>query len=395
MPHTHPRRILLAVTGLFPQIVTETLYALGVQPASVASAAVGGSMQAFDDGPAPAAAVTETTCAPFIPTEIHLLTTAEGARLARTALLHADGGQFHALLADYPQLGLPHFDEEHIHVIRDGNAQALTDIRTPAENAAAADTITTLMAELTSDPQAALHVSIAGGRKTMGFYLGYAFSLFARPQDELSHILVSAPFESHPEFFFPPASPKRLATRDGQHIDTADASVTLARIPVVRLRHGQPHALLDGRASFNDTVAAIQQSLEPPRLRIWLTQQRVLCGEREVRLAPALLAWLLWWAQHTHAGRGGQNWRNADEQAFLQIYQQVVGLHSDAWEKASARLNQGMEKEFFEQNNSKLERALKDQLGLAATPYLLVTSGKRPHTSRSLRLPPEAIELHT
>ena len=27
---THPRRILLAVTGLSPQIVTETLYALAV-----------------------------------------------------------------------------------------------------------------------------------------------------------------------------------------------------------------------------------------------------------------------------------------------------------------------------------------------------------------------------
>ena len=49
-PAAYPRRILLAVTGLSPQIVTETLHAL----------AVGGEQ-------------------PFVPTEIHLITTAEGA----------------------------------------------------------------------------------------------------------------------------------------------------------------------------------------------------------------------------------------------------------------------------------------------------------------------------
>ena len=67
--HQHPRRILLAVTGLSPQIVTETLYALALtrEPA-------------------------------FIPTEVHLLTTADGAKFARAALLHPDGGQFQALL---------------------------------------------------------------------------------------------------------------------------------------------------------------------------------------------------------------------------------------------------------------------------------------------------------
>lgn len=365
----YPRRILLAVTGLYPQVVTETLYALAVQPSQPSQ--------------------------PFIPTEVHLLTTAEGARLARTALLHPDGGQFHALLANYPQLGRPVFDEAHIHLIHDASGQPLTDIRTPQENAHAADTITALMADLTLDPQAALHVSIAGGRKTMGFYLGYAFSLFARPQDELSHVLVSSPFESHPEFFFPPATPRRLATRDGQHLDTADAQVTLAHIPVVRLRHGQPQALLAGHASFNDTVAAIQHSLAPPRLHIRLAEREVRCGDKPVTLPPALLAWLAWWAQQHLAGRGAQSWRTANAQDYLHLYRRTVGQDAEAYEKTALRLREGMEKEFFEQNNAKLARALKEQLGeMSATPYLLTTSGKRPHTTRSLGLPPEAIDLH-
>lgn len=364
---THPRRILLAVTGLSPQILTETLYALGVAP---------GAGQGT-----------------FIPTEIHLVTTAQGAEIARTSLLHPDGGAFHALLADYPQLGRPAFDASRIHVIRGADGLPLADIRTPDENAAAADSITALVSELTRDESAALHVSIAGGRKTMGFYLGYAFSLFARPQDELSHVLVSSPFESHPEFFYPPATPKRLATRDGQHIDTRDARITLARIPVVRLRHGQPQALLAGQASFGDTVAAIQQSLAPPHLFIDLKRQIAECGSTPVKLPPAALAWLAWHAQNALNGHAAQSWRSANAAAYLQLYERVVTIDAVAYENAQKRLAGGMEKAFFEENNAKLERALKRQLGLAAAPYLLLASGKRPNTTRGLALAPDAIDL--
>lgn len=361
----YSRRILLAVTGLSPQVVTETLYALALDAQ-----------------------------APFVPTEVHLLTTSIGKDLARTALLHPDGGQFPALLADYPQIGKPVFDESHIHVIQATDGTALPDIRTPAENAAAADAITALMAELTRDDDAALHVSIAGGRKTMGFYLGYAFSLFARPQDRLSHVLVSSPFESHPEFFYPPAQPRRLSTRDNKYIDTADAAVTLAEIPVVRLRHGLPKALQSGHSRFNETVEALQQSFAPPQLYLDLGEKTARCGSRLIRLPPALLAWLAWWAQSASRGEALQGWRDADAPSYLDLYQRVVGIDAVAYEKTAKRLKDGMEKDFFEQNNSKLEKALKEQLGPGAAPYLLVTEGKRPHTRRGLSLPAHAITLN-
>ena len=364
-PAAYPRRILLAVTGLSPQILTETLYALAVA-----------------DAPG------------FIPTEIHLLTTTTGRDLARTALLHPDGGQFHALLDDYPQIGQPTFDKQHIHVIIGPDGAPLVDIRTPEENASAANAITALVAELTRDEAAALHVSIAGGRKTMGFYLGYAFSLYARPQDRLSHVLVSSPFESHPDFFFPPTKPRRLTTRDNKHIDTAEAVVTLAEIPVVRLRHGIPEELLHGRAGFSETVEALQESFAPPRLFIDLTQKKVICGKREVELPPALLAWLAWWANNAISGNPMWHWRNADTQAYLDLYTRVVGQDAEALEKTSERLRDGMEKAFFIENNSKLKTALRKQLGPAASPYLLTTAGKRPTTQCGLVLPPEAITLN-
>jgi len=363
-PAQFRRRILLAVTGLSPQILTETLYAL--------------------------AAVESPS---FVPTEIYLLTTASGRDLARTALLHPDGGQFHALLADYPQIGQPSFDESRIHVIRAADGRALPDIRTPDENAAAADAITALVAEMTRDDDAALHVSIAGGRKTMGFYLGYAFSLYARPQDRLSHVLVTPPFESHPDFFFPPATPRRLTTRDNKHLDSAEAEVTLAEIPVVRLRHGLPEGLLLGHAGFNETVRAVQESFAPPRLTINLAARRVSCGGRDVHLPPAPLSWLAWWASNAASGRAMLHWRDADAKTYLDIYARVVGRDADALEKARKRLREGMEKDFFEQNNAKLERTLRQQLGPAATPYLLARDGTRPHTRRGLSLHAEAIEL--
>ncbi len=362
-PHEFSRRILLCVTGLSPQVVTETLYALA------------------------------HAAPPFLPTEVHLVTTSEGARLAKAALLHPDGGQFHALLADCPALGEPAFAEENIHLIAGPDGAPLADIRTPEENACAADAITAVMAALTRDEDAALHVSIAGGRKTMGFYLGYAFSLYARPQDRLSHVLVSAPFESHPEFFFPPAKPKRLATKDGRHLDTADAKVTLAEIPVVMLRHGLPEALRAGRAGYVETVSALNASFGPPRLEIDLARRQARFGGRPVRLKPSELAWLAFWAQTALDGRPMRGWRDIDPAEYLRPYARIVGIDAVAFEQAQRRLKNGMEKEFFEEKNSKLEAALGTALGPAAAPYLLGHTGKKPNMRRGLTLPADAIRL--
>ena len=363
-PSSYARRILLIVTGMSPQVVTETLYALAVQ------------------------------AEPFIPTEIHLLTTKEGKQRAKDSLLHTDCGQFYAILQNYPQIGQPVFSEDFIHVITAPDGTALPDIRTPEENAAAADGITAKVAELTLDAASALHVSIAGGRKTMGFYLGYAFSLFARPQDKLSHVLVSSPFESHPDFYFPPVKPRRLPMQGGAHIDTARAEITLAEIPVVRLRHGLPQELQDGKASYNETVAAVQASLAPPHLTLWLAARKVRCGEHEFALSPALAAWLAFWMKAAQQGKPLQSWREADAENFLALYQYVVGEDAAALDNACKRLAKGMEKEFFQENNAKLERAFKKTLGeLAAKPYLLASVGRRPNVRRGLGLLPEAITL--
>jgi adenosine deaminase len=147
-PHAFPRRVLLAATGLSPQVVTETVYAVAVrrEPA-------------------------------FLPTEIELITTREGAQRAELALLSGDPGWFHRLRADY---ALPpiEFETQRIHGLADADGAPLDDIRSPADNLRAADEITERVRLLTADPGCALHVSLAGGRKTMSADLQTAGSLF-------------------------------------------------------------------------------------------------------------------------------------------------------------------------------------------------------------------------
>lgn len=369
-PQDYPCRLLVAVTGLSPQIVTETVYALAV---------------AHDP--------------PFVPTGIRVLTTVEGAERAKLSLLHPESGWFHRLREDYALPGIA-FGPEHIHVLRDADDRPLDDIRTPEDNTRAADTITGLIRELTRDEDCALHVSIAGGRKTMGFYLGYALSLYGRPQDRLSHVLVSAPYESHPEFYYPTPRSRVIYTPSPHNrpYDTRDAGVTLAEIPFVRLREGLDPGLMEGTASFSAAVAEAQRAIAPPELVIDLSGRRVRAGGRTIKLSPLLLAFLAWMASRQ---KRREDWvacptegvsERDHAEAFLAQYRKVLGKMGDD-ERTAARLSQGMDRDFFNQTKSKLHRRLKAALGRQAAPYLIQKKSQERSWRYGLDLSPSAIRF--
>ena len=366
-PRTCSRRILLAVTGLSPQIVTETLYALAI-----------------------------ATDPPFIPTEIHLVTTAEGAERARLALLSDKLGWFHRLCLDYALPPIA-FDATHIHVLRDTDGRPMSDIRSPQDNLACADFITEQVRTLTADPDTALHVSIAGGRKTMGFFLGYALSLFGRPQDRLSHVLVSEPFENTWSFFYPTPYENVIETADKKLADARDARVSLAEIPFVSLRHGLPSALLDGRASFNATVDAARATLGPARLEIDLGSREVRAAGRSFRLPPAELAILAVFARRALAGEPALPAPPKDvpdmawAERYLRELRAIVGPMGDT-SSAEHALRGGMDGSYFSSRLSKLRSALRRELGPAAGPYLVEDGGSKPHRYR-LGLGAAAIRL--
>lgn len=351
-PAQFPRRILLAVTGMSPQVVTETLYALAV-----------------DQG--------------FVPTEIRLITTQLGYNRVEHDLLDPQKGHFHAFCREYGLVDKIHFDTTCVTVIRDNNGEPLPDIRTPDENKLAADEIVRVVQNLCQDEMATLHVSIAGGRKTMGFFLGYALSLFARPQDKLSHVLISEPFENHRDFFYPARTSSILVRADGQKIDCAHAKVMLAEIPIVRLRAGFPETLLQGETDYSVAVQMAQAGINHEiSLSFDIPARVVICGGTRVKLPPSELAMMLWCATCRQNGCSIDPRDQRSTQEFLAVYLKIVGDSADydnAKEAYEAQDANTLKR--FQEMNAMIKKRLRTKLGDLAKAYFIESSGR----NKSLR----------
>lgn len=359
-------RILLSVTGLTPQVVTETVYALHRRGAGEA------------------------------PHEIHVVTTQEGAERVRLALLSSQPGWFDRLKRDLG-LGPIRFDESTIHVLAGRDGQPLADIRGAEDNALAADQIAELVRSLTRDAATSLHVSLAGGRKTLGYFAGYALSLYGRDQDRLSHVLASEPYESCWDFFYPTPYEQIIQTRDGKLVDCARAEVTLAEIPFVRLRRGLPASLLEGRCTFAQAVGAAQVTVDPPSLVVDLAARRIVASGHVLELPPAELAFMAWFARRAKQGAPAlPRMKGAPEpvvaEEYLAEWRRIVPF-IERDDRTSRRYRHGMASADFDERKSKLKRALEERLGPdAAQPFLVHGEGRRPMRYR-LTLPADAIRF--
>jgi hypothetical protein len=283
----------------------------------------------------------------------------------------------------------------------DADGKPLEDIRTPADNERVADFITEQVRRLTADPAAELHASIAGGRKTMGFYLGYALSLYGRDQDRLSHVLVSPPFESQQEFFYPTPGERVIFTTgpNGGPLDTRDAQIVLAEIPFVRLRHGLPEDLLSGATTYSGAVEAATRTLGPPEVVIDLAGRRVRAGNATFTLPPAELAFYAWFARRKIDGlpplpgltdKDLDNVGASYRQQFIAEYCRIDPLGDEG--RVATRLRYGMDRANFEQRKSKLHGLIKKALGRAAAPYLIAGKAAKPRRYE-LTLPKSAIRF--
>ncbi|MFB4203583.1 hypothetical protein KBTX_02387 [wastewater metagenome] len=372
------RDTLLCVTGLTPQVVTETVYALAQE------AAAGGKSR--------------------IPERIEVITTTEGRRRIQLSLFSRAGGQGHfdQLCSD---CGIDRdaitFDESCIHVIRNGEDEPLGDIVNADDNAHAADLINDRIRAWTTDDDVRLHVSLAGGRKTMGFYAGYALSLYARPQDRLSHVLVNPPFESHPDFFYPPPYPRTLTLRGrNDYVSTADARLQLADIPFVRLREEMDKTLLYGELSFSEAVARAQQVLERPELVIDVGERVAWLQGHPVELSATHFAWLTCFARRVLAGRPpiGFGEEAADDLRATVDWLEGEGPSTlkDHVEAARDELRQTGDSGYFSRTRTRLNTALSERSGLhpaAVARYQLRSYGRRPHTVYGLPLAAEQVRI--
>lgn len=245
------REICIFVTGTTPQIITETLYALHHLPASVN------------------------------PDEICILTTTTGREVAERELLR--GGRLQAF---YEEFGITPVTPEII-LIADESGTPLADIKSARDNEYVGDFIASFIRERALDDGARLHCSIAGGRKTMSFYLGAALSLVGRPWDRLYHVLITPEFESHPDFYWKPKEEQvlEIKSRDGgapRRLNTGDAEITLAELPFIRFKG---RFSIEGR-SFRELVAEGQREIDTASVQLPLT---VNLGERTVTIGSTTI----------------------------------------------------------------------------------------------------------
>ena len=155
------KEIFIFVAGMTPQIVTETIYALAKQTP------------------------------PVYPDEIYIITTSAGKRYIRKTLFEKD--ILNKLFAEY-DIPAINISENSFIVAGNNTITEFEDIKDSNQNEIMGDLITGFIQEKAGDPSARLHCSIAGGRKTMSFYMGAALQLFGRPWDKLYHVLVSPEF---------------------------------------------------------------------------------------------------------------------------------------------------------------------------------------------------------
>jgi len=288
-----PIPVLLAVTGMSPAILTETVWALAREKPPVI--------------PARVVVITTVPGQARIDEELFKPSPDYGNRTVwqalRDAVFHLAGSTLKLSPGQFDELLI--LDDIRLIASRDaklGRSFPVEDIRTPADNETAADFILEEVRKITANADTTLVASMAGGRKTMGALLYAALSLLGRPQDRLTHVLVSEPFEDPgltPRFYFP-AQPETLHQHRTGGVHKSDAArIQLADVPFVRLRELFPKQLGRYPGSFNGLVQTyaerIQQISGPPEIALddndlTLTVQgiRVVLALREYALLTFL-----------------------------------------------------------------------------------------------------------
>ncbi len=368
-PHQYQRRILLVVTGLTPQIVTETLYGLTI------------------DQPHP-----------FIPTEIHFITTADGADSAKAALLGVGNhtGWIQRFCNEYGLKDI-HCNDQHIHIISDTEGEFVSNEESTRHNQIASDFITDKVRQFTEDHDCALHLSLAGGRKTMSYYAGYALSLYGRQQDRLSHVLVNTPFQTNEQFFYKPLIPERIEV-NGQFHSTNDAKIILSMIPFVRMRDYVPRLLLSGKAGFQETIHAIQHAFEPPEIIINLRKHHVLLGGIQVSLDAAELALYLLFCERKSSKKPPLFINQPEfDTDYLQTYKRLVSEFSGLYDRAENVSENKNYNKMFIYTKSRIHKKIKQAQTLgenAAQPYYIHTVDIKGKAAYEISVPASHIKIN-
>jgi CRISPR-associated protein Csx14 len=256
------KTVMLAVTGLSPQVITETLYALHQSSRHVDA--------------------------------IHVITTRDGKEKIFAELFGGKNGHYYQYLKEYGiDPATIDFGHRNIHVITDEYGIELPDIESESDNEQLLKKCMDLAFYFTKDPETAVFFSIAGGRKTMSSCLTLAAQMYGRPQDRLYHVLVSPEFESNRNFFYPPRKSQAIELRNNQmqpfNKETKFAQINLIHIPFVSIRDNLSGDMLK-EPKEPGTLALSLIKEETSRLIVNLISGKIVFKKVEMDMMPAHLA---------------------------------------------------------------------------------------------------------
>ncbi|HMQ68894.1 MAG TPA: CRISPR-associated ring nuclease Csm6 [Ignavibacteria bacterium] len=191
------KNLLICVSGLTPQIITETLFCLSIR---------------------------KKICID----ELFVITTSRGRNviLGKDKQMNKERGypplidEIDRMCKKYKNIKNPKFKPENIKVANELSIE-LADIRTDDENKLFPNALCEFINEKTKDNYNILHCSISGGRKSMSVDMAFALSLFGRENDKLWHVLTHEDQEF--KGFFPENKKQ-------------ENDLELAEIPYVKLR---------------------------------------------------------------------------------------------------------------------------------------------------------------
>ena len=355
MPYTAHKRILVAVTGISPAILTETVWALAEQGV------------------------------PWIPDQIVAVTTRTGKAVIEDLLLN--GGGWDRLRQTLEKKGLPiegalaFGASDSIRVIGDG-MRDFEDISTPEESGASADFLLGVLRQYTEQPDTEIVASIADGRKTMSALMMSCMSLLGRKQDRVCHVLINDRFISkNPGFLFP------ATKRDQQK-----ARVQLCEIPFVRVRGWYEKEYAGVPPSYMTLVSRFSE-IAPnptnyPNVTLNLHAGTCLVKEQSVRLTPYEFALLVIIVQRIKAGQIPRSWYDMepDMQGLLSL--KDIPLTADWFHQ----LKEGkpIDVEEFRKWASSARKKLRNAFSQPELIHMLIPSMKGPPGNL---YPPDKIEV--
>lgn len=369
------RNILLAVSGLAPQVITETIYALLHQGRKVDA--------------------------------VRVITTRQGRDRILTGLFTPEGRVLANLLADF---GLTRadldFHRSNIQVLKTANGIELNDIISRDDNEILLKTCLDTAFNLTKDENTAVWFLVAGGRKTMTSCLTLTAQLYGRPQDRLLHVLVSPEFENSRSFWYPPQEAGLIELHDHQgqpfYKDSRFAKIQLVTIPFISVRHMLAASLLD----HPRPPAELLQSLirDPQKtLLVNLAEGKIIFNGIELDLHPARLALYAFFVERKKQcaqERSCAGCRDCyleaaaiiADQGVTEMYRRIPGgrLLSEMSDTGISSLS----KENFNSYKSKIRNDLLNAFGQEHLNDLEISaSGERPRTRYGIAMEREQIRM--